>query len=57
MSLHGVYDSQNIFAKIIRGEAPCYKVYEDEDVLAFLDLVPQSCGHTPGVPNHAEARN
>lgn len=30
MSLHGVYDSQNIFAKIIRGEAPCYKVYEDE---------------------------
>jgi histidine triad (HIT) family protein len=30
MSLHGDYDNQNIFAKIIRGEAPCYKVYEDD---------------------------
>lgn len=57
MSLHGVYDSQNIFAKIIRGEAPCYKVYEDEDVLAFLDLFPQSYGHTLVIPKHAEARN
>ncbi|WP_034032535.1 HIT domain-containing protein, partial [Pseudomonas aeruginosa] len=53
MSLHGVYDSQNIFAKIIRGEAPCYKVYEDEDVLAFLDLFPQSYGHTLVIPKHA----
>ena len=38
MSLHGDYDPQNIFAQIIRGEAPCYKLYEDDDVLAFLDL-------------------
>ena len=41
MSLYGDYDSQNIFAKIIRGEMPCYKLYEDDDVLAFLDLFPQ----------------
>ena len=36
MSLIGQYDSDNIFAKIIRGELPCFKIYEDEDVLAFL---------------------
>ncbi|HTN31149.1 MAG TPA: HIT family protein [Pseudomonas sp.] len=57
MSLHGDYDAQNIFAKIIRGEAPCYKVYEDEDVLAFLDLFPQSRGHTLVIPKQAAARN
>lgn len=57
MSLHGQYDPQNIFAKIIRGEAPCYKLYEDEDVLAFLDLFPQSYGHCLVVPKKAQARN
>lgn len=57
MSLHGVYDPQNIFAQIIRGEAPCYKLYEDDDVLAFLDLFPQSCGHTLVIPKRAVARN
>ncbi len=57
MSLHGQYDPQNIFAKIIRGEAPCFKVYEDEDVLAFLDLFPQSYGHTLVIPKRVEARN
>jgi histidine triad (HIT) family protein len=57
MSLHGDYDAQNIFAKIIRGEAPCYKLYEDEDVLAFLDLFPQSRGHTLVIPKQAAARN
>ena len=57
MSLHGDYDAQNIFAKIIRGEAPCYKVYEDEDVLAFLDLFPQSRGRTLVIPKQAAARN
>lgn len=57
MSLHGQYDPQNIFAKIIRGEAPCYKLYEDEDVLAFLDLFPQSLGHCLVIPKKAEARN
>src|SRR5690606_16096433 len=57
MSLHGTYDTQNIFAKIIRGEIPCYKLYEDEDVLAFLDLYPQSYGHCLVIPKNAEARN
>lgn len=57
MSLHGTYDAQNIFAKIIRGEAPCYKLYEDDDVLAFLDLFPQSYGHCLVIPKKAEARN
>jgi histidine triad (HIT) family protein len=57
MSLHGEYDPQNIFAQIIRGEAPCYKLYEDDDVLAFLDLFPQSYGHTLVIPKRAAARN
>jgi histidine triad (HIT) family protein len=57
MSLYGDYDSQNIFAKIIRGEAPCFTLYEDEDVLAFLDLFPQSYGHTLVIPKQAAARN
>lgn len=57
MSLHGTYDAQNIFAKIIRGEAPCYKIYEDDEVLAFLDLFPQSYGHTLVIPKRVEARN
>jgi len=56
MSLHGSYDEQNIFAKILRGEAPCVKVYEDEHVLAFMDIFPQSQGHTLVVPKDA-ARN
>jgi histidine triad (HIT) family protein len=57
MSLHGDYDAQNIFAQIIRGEAPCYKLYEDEDVLAFLDVFPQSYGHTLVIPKRSAARN
>lgn len=57
MSLHGQYDQQNIFAKIIRGEAPCFKLYEDDDVLAFLDLFPQSYGHCLVIPKNVEARN
>jgi histidine triad (HIT) family protein len=57
MSLHGDYDNQNIFAKIIRGEIPCYKLYEDDDVLAFLDVFPQSFGHTLVIPKRAAARN
>ena len=50
------YDSNNIFAKILRGEFPCYKVYEDEHVLAFLDIMPRSMGHTLVIPK-APARN
>ncbi len=57
MSLHGDYDAQNIFAQIIRGEAPCYKLYEDEEVLAFLDVFPQSYGHTLVIPKRVAARN
>ncbi|OEC36212.1 histidine triad (HIT) family protein [Pseudomonas cuatrocienegasensis] len=57
MSLYGDYDPQNIFALIIRGDAPCYKIYEDDNVLAFLDLFPQSFGHTLVIHKHAQARN
>ncbi|MGH8352903.1 MAG: HIT family protein [Pseudomonas sp.] len=57
MSLYGDYDPQNIFAQIIRGAAPCYKLYEDDEVLAFLDLFPQSLGHTLVIPKRAAARN
>jgi histidine triad (HIT) family protein len=56
MSLHDAYDPGNIFAKILRGEAPCHRVYEDADTLAFLDLFPQSRGHTLVIPKVA-ARN
>lgn len=44
------YDNQNIFAKILRGEIPCIKVYEDEHTLAFMDIMPQSEGHTLVIP-------
>jgi histidine triad (HIT) family protein len=57
MSLDGDYDDTNIFAKMIRGEAPCAKVYEDAEVMAFLDLFPQSRGHTLVVSKTAKARN
>src|SRR5690606_19326633 len=46
MSLTTPYRPHNTLAKIIRGEAPCYKLYDDEDVLAVLDLFPHSFGHT-----------
>lgn len=39
------YDNSNIFAKILRGEIPCHKVYEDEMTLAFMDVMPQATGH------------
>jgi histidine triad (HIT) family protein len=50
------YDPNNIFAKILRGEFPCYKVYEDSHVLAFLDIMPRAPGHTLIIPK-APARN
>jgi len=56
MSLHGSYDPANIFAQILAGKADCYKLYEDEECLAFLDLFPQSFGHTLVIPKHAKAR-
>ena len=57
MSLAGSYDDNNIFAKILRGEAPAVKVYEDDVVLAFMDLFPQSRGHTLVMPKGVKARN
>jgi len=39
------YDENNVFAKVLRGEIPCHKIYEDGDTLAFLDIMPRSEGH------------
>src|SRR5689334_18963487 len=50
------YDTNNPFAKILRGEFPCHKVYEDDHVLAFLDIMPRVPGHTLVIPK-APARN
>jgi histidine triad (HIT) family protein len=50
------YDPNNIFAKILRGELPCHKVYEDEKAFAFLDIMPRAPGHTLVLPK-AQARN
>ncbi len=50
------YDPNNIFAKILRGELPCYKVYEDDKALAFLDIMPRSPGHALVLPR-APVRN
>ncbi len=44
------YDDDNIFAKILRGDAPAFKVYEDDHSLAFMDVMPQVDGHTLVVP-------
>lgn len=57
MSLNGTYDPANIFAKILRGEAPCVRVFEDEHVFAFMDVFPQSKGHALVIPKHSTARN
>jgi len=46
----GAYDDDNIFARILRGEIPCSKVYEDDDTLAFLDIMPRSKGHVLVIP-------
>ncbi|MDH6229453.1 histidine triad (HIT) family protein [Mesorhizobium soli] len=50
------YDDTNVFAKILRGELPAHKVYEDETAIAFMDLMPQGTGHTLVVPK-APSRN
>ena len=57
MSLDGTYDANNIFAKILRGEAPCARVFEDDHVLSFMDVFPQVRGHTLVIPKHSTARN
>jgi histidine triad (HIT) family protein len=50
------YDPNNIFAKILRGEAPCTRVYEDERSLAIMDIMPRADGHVLVIPK-APARN
>jgi histidine triad (HIT) family protein len=50
------YDPNNIFAKILRGELPAYKVYEDDEAFAFLDIMPRAPGHALVIPK-AAARN
>jgi histidine triad (HIT) family protein len=50
------YDPSNVFAKVLRGELPCHKIYEDEDTLAFLDIMPRTDGHAL-VITKAQARD
>jgi histidine triad (HIT) family protein len=50
------YDSNNVFAKILRAELPCHKVYEDDVALAFMDIMPRADGHVLVVPK-STARN
>ena len=50
------YDPQNIFAKILRGEAPCVKIHEDEVSLSFMDIMPRVKGHSLVIPKFP-ARN
>ena len=51
-----VYDAGNIFAKILRGEIPAHKLYEDADTLAFMDIMPRGDGHALVIPK-TPARN
>ena len=57
MSLTGTYDPANIFARILKGEIPAVKVWEDDDVLAFMDVFPQSEGHVLVISKTSRARN
>ena len=51
--MSATYDDNNIFAKILRGEIPSTRVYETDDVVAFMDVMPQGTGHTLVVPKTA----
>lgn len=57
MSLQGAYEPDNIFAKILRGEIPSAKIYEDDTVLALLDAFPQARGHALVIHKTSKARN
>jgi histidine triad (HIT) family protein len=57
MSLKAAYDPENIFAKIIRGDMASVKIYETDDILAFMDVFPQSEGHCLVVHKGAKATN
>lgn len=49
-SQHTVYDDNNVFAKMLNGDIPCHKVYEDDKTLAFMDIMPQADGHVLVIP-------
>ena len=57
MSLTGAYDPENVFAKILRGEIPNVTVFEDDRVLAFMDVFPQAEGHVLVISKTSQARN
>ena len=57
MTLHAPYDPSNVFAKILRGEMPSVTVWEDDAVLAFMDVFPQSEGHVLVISKTSDARN
>ncbi|MEO1187949.1 MAG: HIT family protein [Pseudomonadota bacterium] len=57
MTLHAAYDPDNIFAKILSGNMPSVNVFEDDIALAFMDVFPQSEGHTLVIPKDVTARN
>ncbi len=57
MTLHAPYDPSNVFAKIVRGEMPNVTVYEDDYILAFMDVFPQSEGHVLVISKTSTARN
>ncbi|NBU29724.1 MAG: HIT family protein [Caulobacteraceae bacterium] len=57
MSLDGSYDDANVFAKIIRGEIPSVRIFENDQVLAFMDAFPQSRGHCLVISKLSRARN
>lgn len=57
MTLHAAYDPDNIFARILKGQIPSVKVWEDDDVLVFMDVFPQSEGHVLVISKQSTARN
>ena len=57
MSIDGAYDDANIFARMLRGEIPAVRVFEDDQVFAFMDIFPQSRGHTLVISKVSKARN
>lgn len=56
MNQPAAYDNDNIFAKILRGEMPCHKVFEDDQTFVFMDIMPRSQGHCLVIPKDP-ARN
>jgi len=57
MSLTGAYDEANVFARILRAEIPAVKVFEDDEILVFMDAFPQSRGHMLVISKTSRARN